>query len=70
MCLPGKPSRIMLFRINQISENIVTKNITQTETPLDPDPFQKTTDIASNSSKPKQVQNLEQNQNLFRMLQF
>ena len=70
MCIPGKPSRIMLFRINQISKNIVTKNITQAEAPLDPNPFQKTTDIASNSSKPKQVQNLEQNQNLFRMLQF
>ena len=70
MCIPGKPSRIMLFRINQISENIVTKNITQTETPLDPDPFQKTTDIASNSSKLKQVQNLEQNQNLFIKLKF
>ena len=70
MCIPGKPSRIMLFKINQISENIVTKNITQTETPLDPDLFQKTTDIASNSSKPKQVQKVEQNQNLFRKLKF
>ena len=70
MCIPGKPSRIMVFKINQISENIVTKNITQTETPLDPDPFQKTTDIASNSSKPKQVQKVEQNQNLFRKLKF
>ena len=36
--------------------NVKTKNITQTETPLDPDPVQKTTDTASNSSKPKQVQ--------------
>ena len=48
----------IIFKSNQSSENVVTKNITQAETPLDLDPVQKTTDNASNSSKPKQVQTI------------
>ena len=34
----------------QSSENVLTKNITQTETPLDPNPVQKSTDTAWNSA--------------------
>ena len=29
----------ILFNSNQSSDNVATKNITQTETSLDPDPF-------------------------------
>ena len=46
----------ILFNSNQSSDNVATKNITQKETSLDPDPVQKTTNTVSNSSKPKQVQ--------------
>ena len=44
-----------IFKGNQCPEN-VTKYIIQTETPLDQDPVQKTTGIASNSSKQKYLQ--------------
>ena len=36
----------ILFKSSLSSENVVTKSIMQTETPLDPDPVQKTTDTA------------------------
>ena len=46
-----KTQSIIIFKSNQSSENLVTKNITQTETPLDPHPG-----TASQRSKSKQIQ--------------
>ena len=46
----------ILFKSNRSSDNVVTKDIARTETPLDQDPVQKAIDSASNSSKLKQVQ--------------